>query len=808
MNQFGEAVKAGREIMNLQAKAIYFNGIVQGVGFRPFVFKLAEELGIKGWVNNSSHGVTIHAEGDKLDVFYARLLKESPPLAKIVTAQSVRTEFGNYAAFEIVESQAEQNADVLISPDVATCGDCLKDLADPKNRYYRYPFTNCTNCGPRYTIIRGVPYDRAQTTMSEFPMCPACAADYKNPRDRRFHAQPVACQECGPKLQLSNAAGHLLSGIGAEQLAQGWIIAVKGLGGFHLVCDARNAQTVGRLRERKERGAKPFAVMARTIETARSEVVISAQEEELLRSSAAPIVVLERQPERTDSLPEAIAPGIHTLGILLPYTPLHHLLFEVSEGAYDFLVMTSANLSGRPLIYTNDEAMQELQGIADYFLLHNRAIYHPCDDSVVQVSGEEAVFLRRARGYVPLPILMTSSQVKTPLLGVGGDLKNAFCLASGQKAFVSQYLGDMEGYENFQRFRQELESFQRVVNIAPRAIAFDKHPNYQLTRFALEQPCPKLSVQHHHAHLVSVLGEWDRAEPTLGVICDGTGLGEDQCLWGFEFLYGNVEGYQRLAHLEYLPLPAGDAGVKHPGRIAYAYVKTLFAAEAWKETESLWTALSGNERQILDRQLETGLQVFPTSSAGRLFDAVSGLLGICAKVTYEGQAAIELESLAARFLQKQAGEDGQIRYPEDQQKQGLEDGQEQCREDIEYRMVKAKLPLTYSYEVRVEQAVHILGVRPLFAELVRDIFLGVSRGEIAYRFHQTIAQAIVDLALRLGIGSGPLVLSGGVFQNKLLTETVLKLCQEQGIEVLRSRMLPPGDGGLAFGQLLIANEVL
>lgn len=754
--------------MNLQAKGIYLNGIVQGVGFRPFVFKLAEELDIKGWVNNSSHGVTIHAEGNNLDLFYNRLIKEAPLLAQIVTARSVQVEPVNYGTFEIMESEADGEADVLISPDVATCGDCLQDLADPKSRYYQFPFTNCTNCGPRYTIIRDVPYDRALTTMSEFPMCNSCAVDYKNPRDRRFHAQPVACVNCGPKLQLSDALGRPLPGIGVDQLAQGGIMAVKGLGGFHLVCDARNLGAVRRLRERKERGAKPFAVMARSVAKASNQVKISAQEEELLRSAAAPIVVLERKRALTDSLPKDIAPGILTLGIVLPYTPLHHRLFE---GTYDFLVMTSANLSGRPLIYSNEEALGALQGIADYYLMHNREIYHPCDDSVVQVIGKETVFFRRARGYVPYPILLPTNHVQTPLLGVGGELKNTFCLASGQRAFVSQYIGDMEGYENLQRFHQELKSFQRVVNITPIALAYDKHPNYQLTRFALEQPWPKHSAQHHHAHLVSVLGEWDRTEPTLGVICDGTGYGEDHCIWGFEFLYGNSSGYERKAHLEYLGLPGGDAGAKQPLRIAYSYLKTLFAAEAWEKTEPLWSTLSILERQILDRQLETGVQVFQTSSAGRLFDAVSALLGVCSKVTYEGQAAIELESVGTNFLEQQT-------------------------------------PLLYSYEVRVEQDMLILGVRPLFEEIVRDVLQGVSREEISYRFHQTIAKAIVDLALRLGVSNGPLVLSGGVFQNKLLTEAVLRNCQTQGIKVLRSRVLPPGDGGLAFGQLLIANEVL
>jgi len=769
-------VKAGRFNMKLEAKVIYFNGIVQGVGFRPFVFKLAEELDIKGWINNSSRGVTIHAEGDNLDLFYSRLIIETPPLAKILTARSIGAELKNYATFEIVESETEEEADVLISPDVATCGACLIDVADPKNRRYQYPFTNCTNCGPRYTIIRDVPYDRAQTTMSDFPMCKSCSDEYKNPRDRRFHAQPVACEGCGPKVHLLDAVGKQLPGIGMDQLIQGAIIAIKGLGGFHLVCDGRNTQAVRRLRTLKERGAKPFALMAQSVEKVRSEVVLGEREEELLRSAAAPIVVLERQSKRADSLPEEIAPGLHTLGVMLPYTPLHHLLFD---GPFDFLVMTSANLSGRPLIYSNEEALEALQGIADYFLIHNRDIYHPCDDSVVQVIGDETVFFRRARGYVPVPILMSTIHVKTPLLGVGGELKNTFCLASGQRAFVSQYIGDMKGYENLQRFHQELESFQRVVNITPSAIVYDKHPNYQLTRYALEQPCPKHSVQHHHAHLVSVMGEWDRTEPTLGIICDGTGLGEDQCIWGFEVLYGNASGYVRKGHLEYLGLPGGDAGAKHPLRIAYAYAKTLLTDELWKGTESLWTTLTFNERQILDRQLETGVQIFRTSSAGRLFDAVSALLGVCLEVTYEGQAAIEMESVATRFID-----------------------QLHCN-DLEYRE-----GIPYPYEIREEDTEYILGVRPLFEALVQDLLQDVSPGEIAYRFHQTMAGAIVDLAIKVGVQSGPLVLSGGVFQNKLLTEAVLRNCKAKGIVVLRSQTLPPGDGGLAFGQLLIANEVL
>lgn len=748
--------------MSQEAKILLITGIVQGVGFRPFIYKLAHEMGIKGWVNNSSQGVTIHAEGGNLDLFSERLRHEAPQRSRIQTYQINESHFKGYHTFEIAPSVAEHNAEVLISPDLATCDDCLVELENSKNPRYQYPLINCTNCGPRYTIIRDVPYDRVRTTLSDFPMCKFCTTEYQDPLNRRFHAEPVACPECGPKVELRDSNGEFVQGMGIEQLAQGAILAVKGLGGFHLVCDARSPEAVHRLRERKERGAKPFALMARSVAIAREEVDISPREEKLLKSPAAPIVICERRLK--SSLPQEIAPGIHTLGVMLPYTPIHHLLMA---GPFDFLVMTSANLSGQPLIYENEEAINGLKGIADYFLIHNRDIYHPCDDSVVQVIGEEAVFLRRARGYVPLP-LQVATPVKTPLLGLGGELKNTFCMASGSRAFVSQYLGDMENYDNLERYYQELESFKRVVHIKPEALAYDHHPNYQLSQYARKQTLPKHAVQHHHAHLVSVLGEWNRTEPTLGIICDGTGFGADGRIWGFEVLYGNASGVARKGHLEYLPLPGGDAGSKHPLRMAYAYLKTLLTEEEWRVTEPFWTELSVQERKILDRQLLTGVQVFQTSSAGRLFDAVSGLLGICRKVTYEGQAAIELESSAFA-----------------------------CKKGHK---------AAYPYEIKCENSQWILKVGEMFRAIMEDLYRGSQAGEIAYRFHITIAQAIVDLVL-CG-GNGPVVLSGGVFQNKLLTETVLDLCEEKGIEVLRSRMLPPGDGGISFGQILIANEVL
>lgn len=737
-------------------------------------------MGIQGWVSNSSHGVDIHAEGTQLDLFYDRLLKEVPSLAKLTVVEQCEVALHNYHGFEIVQSRDEGNPDVLISPDVATCKECLVDLMDPDNRRYQYPFTNCTNCGPRYTIIKDVPYDRSQTTMECFPMCAECSKEYENPLDRRFHAQPVACDHCGPSARLMNAQGEFLPGLGLEQLAQGAILAVKGLGGFHLVCDARNSKSVQRLRELKERGAKPFALMARNLHVIHEQLRVSAQEESLLASVAAPIVILERRMNAENPLPEDLAPGLHTLGVMLPYTPLHSLLCKAS---YDFLVMTSANLSGRPLIYTNEEAVQELKGIADYFLVHNRDIYHPCDDSVLQIIGEETVFHRRARGYVPLP-QKNLNEVIPPILGVGGELKNAFCLASGSKAFVSQYIGDMEGYENFLRFRQELSSFQKVVRIVPELVAHDAHPNYQTTLFAKESPWQSIEVQHHHAHLVSVLGEHEVSTPTMGVVCDGTGWGDDQRIWGFEFLRGNASGYERLAHLEYLPLPGGDAGSKHPLRIAYAYAKSLLSEEEWSRSQNIWERLTSTERNILDQQLEKRIQIFETSSAGRLFDAVSALLGICTEVTYEGQAAIELETHASVWFHKNDRGFNPAISPN-------------------HPLPAPYYPIDWVWE---EKGL-VLKLNRLFHGIIRDCLQGRETGWIAYQFHDSIAQAIVQTVRELQIGQGPLVLTGGVFQNKLLTERVLALCHFHEIQVLRAKELPPGDGGISFGQVLIANEV-
>jgi len=819
---------------------IQIRGIVQGVGFRPFVYHLARRLGIKGWVNNSSDGVHIHAEAEEpaLENFYRLLAEEKPPISVILSMERREAKLYYYRDFQITASEEAQNKDVLISPDLATCPDCLREMFDPEDRRYGYPFINCTNCGPRYTIIKSRPYDRVNTTMKAFAMCEACRREYSEPTDRRFHAQPVACADCGPRLELTDAEGKAVGGDqetaagplceSARLLRQGAILAVKGLGGFHLVCDAYLDSAVRRLRSLKERGAKPFALMAKNIKTAELEVEISETEERLLSSTAAPIVLLPRKGKKAKNaetkLAASVAPGLFTLGIMLPYTPIHHLL--MAEG-FDFLVMTSANLSGKPLIYENTVALKELRGIADYFLLHNRDIYHPCDDSVIQTIGGKPTFIRRARGYVPYP-LATQHDFKEAVAALGGEMKNAFCLAAGKMAFMSQYIGDMHGYENLERFKQEFYSFRYTANVFPKAVAYDQHPEYSTTKIAREMDGPKIQVQHHHAHLVSVLGEYGINEPTLGIICDGTGYGEDGKIWGFEFLFGNAAGYERKGHLEYLPLPGGDAAAKKPLRIAYAYLKKCLPPEEWEQTENFWVRLSSRERNVLDGLLKNNIQLFETSSAGRLFDAVSALLDICTEVSYEGQAAIELESVAfcwkkqglqssdqaeserVRKIERKLKEEALAllgvapevrRDPADPGVFGTGDDSDSCSGLFN----EEKL---YPYRLAESNGEIILKADLFLRWLVRDILAGQDKGEIAYRFHYSLAAWMLATALILGYKGQRIVLGGGVFQNKLLSEILLALAGEAGLEILYPQKLPSGDGGLAFGQALIAGEAL
>ncbi len=803
-----------------KANKIHISGIVQGVGYRPFVYRIAQPLGIKGWVNNSSDGVNIHAEAEEffLEKFYHILNNEKPPLATVISITKNETALLNYEDFRIFESKEADKNDVLISADVATCNDCLREMFDKNDRRFSYPFINCTNCGPRYTIIYDRPYDREKTTMKSFVMCEACHSEYTEPSDRRFHAQPVACQICGPELKLLDNQGTEIKdrGIGAELLKAGAVLAVKGLGGFQLVCDAYNDKTIRRLRSVKERGAKPFALMARSTETAETEVEISDMEKSILSSPSAPIVLLPKKNNKISKISKDAAPGLHTLGIMLPYTPVHHLL--MAQG-FDFLVMTSANLSGKPLIYENRVALEELKGIADYFLLHDRDIFHPCDDSVVQIVGGKLTFMRRARGYVPVPLILENN-LKASIAALGGEMKNAFCLAAGNMAFMSQYIGDMHGYENMERFKQEYSSYQKVANVFPKIAACDLHPEYSTTKIAETMDCLKIPVQHHHAHLVSVMGEYGLKEPMLGIICDGTGYGEDGNIWGFEYLFGNAGSYERRGHLEYLPLPGGDAAAKRPLRIAYAYCRHSLANEEWLMAESLWDNLSDQERSILDSQLKYKIRIFETSSAGRLFDAISGLLGICTEVTYEGQAAIELESTAVIWQKKFFA--GQIvqNIKNDALKRlgctmkSFNDGNVESGKWLKdkftliekYNKVLLGNKQLYPIWLDVNSEGVTLKINRLLQNVITDYLDKVSIGEIAFRFHYSLALAMMETAIITGIKDRKVVIGGGVFQNKLLTNILLVLAKEADIEIFYPVKLPSGDGGLALGQVLIANE--
>ncbi len=819
-----------------KALIIHFDGIVQGVGFRPFVFKVANNLDIKGWVKNSSDGLDIHAEGERVEEFYTILQRDTPPLATIISKCITNVKHQGYSDFKIIMSDNVTKKDVLISPDIRTCPDCLQEMFDKDDRRYLYPFINCTNCGPRYTIIHDRPYDRDKTTMSKFHMCLKCREEYQNPSNRRFHAQPVACEDCGPSISLLDGNGQEID---IQQtvkiLEDGAIIAVKGLGGFHLVCDAYNNLSVKKLREMKERGLKPFALMARNLDIVSKEVFLSEEEKRILTSPASPIVLLPRLDKATSRISCHVAPNIHTLGIMLPYTPIHHLLFR---GSIDILVMTSANLSGQPLIYDNEIAIRDLNGIADYFLVYDRDVFHPCDDSVIQVIGGKPTFLRRARGYVPLPIFI-NNEVHESIAALGGEMKNAFCLASGKKAFMSQYIGDMHGYENFERFEQEFYTYQKVANIFPDKVAYDLHPEYATTKMAKKMRASKCTVQHHHAHLVSVMEEYHINEPMLGIICDGSGYGEDGKIWGFEFLYGNANGYKRKGHLEYLPLPGGDAGAKKPLRIAYAYLSKVLNNSEWLQTDPLWDNLSMHEKAILDGQLKSGFQIYETSSAGRLFDAVSGLLGVCIEVSYEGQAAIELESEAVSWLKKinkhNLAHDYDTIFGLDyapkvsrMKKEATERlellnyllGSTSTRNPITHEnksIIVEKYNQTlenlkhsdlFSYNFELDSDVLVLKPGVLLKTIVSELLFGQPRDEIAFRFHYSLACTMLEMSLIIGMENKEFVINGGVFQNKLLTEILLSLAKDIGVTIYYPTMLPAGDGGLALGQVLIANACL
>ena len=751
---------------------IHIQGVVQGVGFRPFVFSLAEEQSLTGWVRNTSAGVEIEVDGspNELDTFIASLRNDAPPLAKIDSFEVETCEPGLHSDFTILPSKSLADAFQPISPDVSLCSDCRRELNDPTDRRFRYPFINCTNCGPRFTIIQDIPYDRPNTTMAPFAMCTECAAEYQDPRDRRFHAQPVACPDCGPQIWLEEngvqrAAREEALQAARQLIREGKILAVKGLGGFHLACDATNDAAVNELRRRKLRVNKPFAVMVYDIDAAGDHCELSETERGLLLSMERPVVIVDRK--SGSPISDEVAPGQSTIGLMLPYTPLHELLLEQAEDFPEALVMTSGNLSEEPIATDNEEARSRLAVLADAFLMNDRDIRTRCDDSVVRAFDGGNYLLRRSRGYAPFPLNLAWEGPS--ILATGPELKNAFCLTTGTYAFMSHHIGDMENYETLQSFEDGISHFERLFRVTPQAIAYDLHPNYLATRYAIERAerddLPAIGIQHHHAHIAAGMAEHHLPadESVIGVAFDGTGYGEDGAIWGGEVLISTYRQYERIAHLDYIRMPGGDAAVRKPWRLALAWLHKV--GLPWSDDLPSVKAASKAEKSVVARQLETRLNSPQTSSMGRLFDAVSALIGLRQEVSYEAQAAIELESQVDR------DETG-----------------------------------TYSFILRDG----LLDPTPVIRSIVNDLSDGVSVQVIAARFHNGVAQAVLEVcnSAREKYGLDRVVLSGGVWQNMFLMRRTVDLLRGDDFEVLIHRMVPANDGGLALGQAAIAAHTI
>ncbi|WP_395292529.1 carbamoyltransferase HypF [Kitasatospora hibisci] len=773
---------AGQSPAVVERRRVAVRGLVQGVGFRPFVFTLATELGLAGSVTNTGRGVLAEVEGrpEAVAAFCRRVAGDAPPLAQVASVEHEPLAPTGAVGFAIAPSRSDGPQLTLIPPDTATCADCLAELADPADRRYRHPFISCTNCGPRHTIVTGLPYDRANTTMAQFPMCRDCAREYRDPADRRFHAQPVACHACGPGLALVVPGLPTLDGeealAEARRLLQaGAVLAVKGLGGYHLACDARNGGTVARLRRRKRRGAKPFALMARDLGELAGLVRPGPAEAELLTGPARPIVLLRRcagpptaQPgppaASSDAGLEGVAPGSPDLGVMLPYTPLHHLL--LAPPGPGLLVMTSANLSGEPIVTDDRDAFARLAPLVDAWLTHDRPIHVPCEDSVVRVVDGEQLPVRRSRGYAPLPLPLPVPV--RPVLAVGGDLKNTFALAQDGYAWLSGHIGDMDDLATLDAFDRAVAHLGAVTGVRPEMLAADRHPGYRSVRHARAAAGRRevRAVQHHHAHIASVMAEHglDGGHPVIGVAFDGTGYGDDGAVWGGEVLLADYDGYRRLAHLAYVPLPGGDAAVVRPYRMALAHLRA--AGLPWAADLAPVRACPAGELGVLEKQLERSLNCVPTSSMGRLFDAVSSLAGVCQRAGYEAQAAIELEAAALAHGPAEA----------------------------------------YAFGLRPVDGALAADPAPVFAGALADLAAGAPAGLVAARFHGAVADLVrsVCRTARERHGTGTVALTGGVFANALLSSACSRGLAADGFTVLRHRRVPPNDGGLALGQLMVA----
>jgi hydrogenase maturation protein HypF len=747
------------------------HGAVQGVGMRPYVYRLATEMGLPGWVNNSSQGLFIEVEGERtvLDIFMERFKNEAPPRAIIHNIETLYFKPEGSTTFEIRHSEAEGQISAIILPDISTCDDCLKEVLDPNDRRYLYPFTNCTNCGPRFSIIEALPYDRANTTMKLFEMCPECQAEYDNPFNRRFHAQPNACSTCGPQVELWNVAGSRLASHHqairqtADAIRAGYIVAVKGLGGFHLMADATNEEAIQSLRQRKHREEKPLALMYPTLEMVKRDCVVSALEEALLNSPESPIVLLRKlttpctesgEGSGVFSIAQSVAPNNPYLGIMLPYTPLHNILMaEIGIP----VVATSGNLSDEPMCTDENDALERLRGIADLFLVHNRPIARHVDDSIVrEMAGREAV-MRRARGYAPLPIPIQQSAPS--LLAVGAHLKNSVAVLVGDNVFISQHIGDLETTQAYGAFEEVIGSLSQLYEHQPIGVVCDAHPNYLSTQYAENLGKHITRVQHHYAHVLSCMAENKIQSPVLGISWDGTGYGLDETVWGGEFLLITESSFERAAHMRQFRLPGGDTAVKEPRRSAMGVLYEMFGQSLFERLDLLPVqAFLPQELSLIKNMLDKGLNAPITSSTGRLFDAVAAIIGLRQKVRFEGQAAMELEFAI---------------------------GDNTCDEH-------------YPFELRDKIVDWELSIRAILVDMLN----GANVSDIAIKFHNTLVETIIAVAK--SVNEKQVALSGGCFQNKYLTERAIARLQEEGFTPYWHRLVPPNDNGIALGQIMAA----
>lgn len=767
----------------LKRMQISANGLVQGIGFRPYIYNLATKFSLSGFVQNDTNGVFIDVEGSdsSINEFLACLVQSPPPHAIIEDLHHTTLPLKGYKGFFIEESTIKDTNATMICADIATCPDCLEELFNPNDRRYRYPFINCTHCGPRFSIVKDIPYDRINTTMSDFTMCPDCNKEYHDPKNRRFHAQPNACPICGPQLTLLNNEGTKVQtqdpiSTVCTLLRDGKIVGIKGLGGYHLACDAMNNTTVSLLRKRKYREDKPFAVMMENIETVKQSCHINDKDETLLLSIQRPIVLLGKKSDCT--IPHDIAPDNLYLGVMLPYTPLHHLIIKESGLS---LVMTSGNLSDEPIAYKDNEAFARLKGIADYFLVHNREIFMRCDDSVVKMFENKEMIIRRSRGYAPSPLRLQYTFAK-PTLACGAFLKNTFCLARGNHAFLSHHIGDLENTETLNSYETAIEHYKRLFSIEPEVIAYDLHPEYLSTKYALSQndTISKIGIQHHHSHIVSGMVENGITHKVIGVAFDGLGYGDDGNFWGGEFLVVDLSGYERAGHLDYVPMPGGELAIKEPWRMAISYLYQIYGDNipmisplcTHHFTRNTMDKLDNPKIKVLLKMLSQRLNCPLTSSMGRVFDGIASVLDLQHTINYEGQAAIKLESIA------------------DEHESG-----------------------SYPFGINADVGAHcnvpiIIQWQPVIKHILEDMQHKTANPTISARFHNSIVEMVVQVCIMLHDSKGlnDVVLSGGVFQNNFLFSRLFQKLKLRGFNVHSHKKVPCNDGGISLGQAVIANE--